>query len=175
MKVLAALLGMLLFAGLAVVSAATGRDPLNNDEIDQLRDVAQEPDKRIPLYLKFIKARAASLEELRNDPRWEAARAARLHDLLEDIDTLFQEMDDNIGVYARQRLDLRKPLKAVVAVTGELEPKLRAMKDAGDTQTTRSYAFALDNALDSIKGSRENAEQILQEQEEAFKKAQKKK
>ena len=48
------------------------------------------------------------------------------------------------------------------------------MKDAGGEQA-RSYAFVLDSALDSIKDSRENAQQIKQEQEEAFKNAKKKK
>jgi len=124
--------------------------------------------------VKFIRARAAALEELRNDPRFDADRGSRIHDLLEDIDSLAQEMDDNISSYEHQRLDLRKPLKEVIAMAGELEPKLRAMKESSSPEQAKSYGFVLDGAIDSIHADLDDARQITQEQEEAFKKAGKK-
>ena len=169
----AAALGLLLLLW-ALAMPALARDPLNKAEVDQLRDVAQEPGKRIPLYVKFIKARAVALEELRNDPRFDADRGSRVHDLLEDIDSLAQEMGDNISTYAHQRLDLRKPLKDVMAMADELQPKLRAMKESSTGEQARIYGFALDNAIDALQGNREDAQQIMQEQEEAFKNAKKK-
>jgi hypothetical protein len=166
------ILGLVVLACALVRPAAAQRVPLNNAEVDELRDAAQDPEKRIPLYVKHIKARVATLEELRNDPRFDAHRAARIHDLLEEIDNLADELDDNIGVYAKRRFDLRKPLKEVISMAEELTPKLRAMKEKDTAEQARSYGFALDNAIDSLQANLDGARQLLQEQEEIVKRAQ---
>jgi hypothetical protein len=161
----------LVLVSLCARPAAAGRDPLNRAEIDQLRDAAPEPGKRLPLYVKFIKTRAATLEQLRSDPRFDAERVPQIHDLLEDIDTLLQEMDDNIDLYAERRADLRKPLKSVLEMDGALDLQLHTMKAAIDSRQTAAYGFALDNAIDSVSGSLDNARQLVQEQDETFKNA----
>jgi hypothetical protein len=175
--VLQTLLALALVA-LSATPALAKRDPLNNAEVDELRDAAQEPVKRIQLFVKFIRVRMTSLDQLSNDPRVVAQRAAQTHDLLEDLDSLLLEMDDNIDMYAKQNSDLRKALKPVIDMDTELQTKLKAMK-AGHTHTEnpadsnndmKSYRFALDNALESATSSLENARDLLQEQEVAFQK-----
>ena len=61
------------------------RDPLTPDETDQLREQAQEPVKRLRLYIKFAGARIMAIEQLRSDPKLAAGRGQKIHDLLEDF------------------------------------------------------------------------------------------
>ncbi len=159
------LLGLLV----AGARASARRDPLNANEVQQLRDSAQEPEKRLGLYVKFIRDRAAALEQMHSDPRFTEGRSGQIHDLLEDIDTLVQEMDDNIDQYAARRNDIRKPLKQVIELDSDLQLKLRAIKQGGatpqQTSSLKDYVFALDNALDSVNASLDNARQVMQQQE----------
>src|SRR5690242_1073709 len=89
------------------------RDPLTDAEVDQLRETAIEPEKRLKLMVEFTKARMTSLEQERTDPKAKD-RGKRMHDLLEDISTLVDEIDDNVDDYNERSADLRKPLKQVV-------------------------------------------------------------
>ncbi len=170
---------LMLMLLLVSLPASAKRDPLTADEVQQLRDTAQEPEKRLALYVKFIRARATSLEQTYADPRLAAGRGQQIHELLEDIDSLVQEMDDNIDQYAHQRYDIRKPLKQVIDMDGEVQAKLRAMKQAApslqQTANPSDYAFVLDNALDSVTSSLDNARQTSQEQEAAIEAAKKEK
>jgi hypothetical protein len=168
-----------LFVSLMVLASAplwARRDPLTETEVNQLRDTAQEPDKRLLLYVKFIRARMESLDQSRTDPRFTDGRQQQIHDLLEDIDVLVQEMDDNIDDYAKRRYDIRKPLKNVVDLDTELQAKLQAMKQGAGTgpqqmRDMKDYAFPLDNALESVGSSLSTARDIAQEQEAAVKAA----
>ncbi len=89
------------------------RDPLTDAETDELREVAQEGDKRLKLYAKFVRARMVAIEQVRSDPKFAEDRGKRLHDLLEDLGAIVDEMDQNVDTYDKQKADLRKPLKDV--------------------------------------------------------------
>lgn len=161
-------LALLLAAWLvALPSAADRRDPLNDAEADQLRDVAQEPAKRVGLYVKFLHARAEQVEQLGSDPRYTQDRTGRVHDLLEDITTLVDEMDENIDQFS-EKFDIRKTLKDVVALDTELQSKLqRLQKPAQDAPSdAKDYAFALTSALDAAHASLDHARLTLADQEE---------
>jgi hypothetical protein len=45
------------------------RDPLNDDEVNQLREAAQDPEKRMKLYMGFAKSRMEMIEHMRTDPK----------------------------------------------------------------------------------------------------------
>ena len=47
------------------------RDPLNDKEIDQMREAADYPDKRLELMINFARARMASIDQLRANPKSE--------------------------------------------------------------------------------------------------------
>jgi hypothetical protein len=162
------LFGLCLWAILA--TPVWGRhDPLNDSEIDQLRDVAQQPDKRLPLFVSFIQQRMDRLQQLHSDPRFSSDRNSRLHDLIEDLDTLVQQLDDNIGVYAGQNIDIRKQLHAVIEMDSTLQERLRAIKQRCKPEELKVFGFSLDSAIDSVDASLDNARQIEQEQQEAVK------
>src|SRR5581483_1718763 len=92
--------GVLFLGMMSAVAQMGGREPLNNREIDELRETAQEPEKRLQLMVQFARARLAAIEQLRGEPRFAADRGARVHDLLEDFTKLVDEMGDNIDDYA---------------------------------------------------------------------------
>ncbi len=156
------------------------RDPLTPLETDEMREVAQEPDKRLKLILKFAKARLETVDQLRSDPRFEADRGKRVHDLLQDFTAIMDELDDNIDMYADRRDDIRKPLQDVIEGDTDFQLKLRTLKDAATANTgaekeAREYSFALEDATEAVNSSLDNARKTLDEQIEAVKAAKDKK
>lgn len=147
------------------------RDPLTPPEIDQIRDTSWEPRLRLPLYIDFARARLVKLEQIRSDPKAKD-RAKQTHDLLDDFQLLYDELNDNIDTYVERRDDIRKPLKIVLDADTEFQAKLRALKDAADVPRAESqqYEFVLTNAIDTVDTSTEDHRKLLADQEEQSKK-----
>ena len=101
-------LALLLFSTMPLTAQLGGREPLDEREIDKLREVAQEPDKRLKLMVEFARARLTAIDRLRGEARLAAGRGPQVHDLLEDFTKLVDEMGDNIDDYAARKADLRK-------------------------------------------------------------------
>src|SRR5215472_11509874 len=99
---------VLLVLASALSLAQRHRDPLTSAEIDQIRDTSWEPRLRLPLYLQFARARLVKLEEIRSDPK-SKDRARQTHDLLDDFQLLYDELNDNIDTYVDRKDDIRKP------------------------------------------------------------------
>lgn len=146
------------------------RDPLTQEEIGQVRDTSWEPKLRLPLYVQFARARLVKLEEIRSDPKTKD-RAKQTHDLLDDFQLLYDELNDNIDTYVDRKNDIRKPLKLIVDADTEFQAKLRALKDAADVSPSESqqYEFVLNNAIESVDSSTEDHRKLLEDQEELAK------
>jgi hypothetical protein len=162
-----------LFLLLSVVypgRAARRRDPLTQQEIDQIRDTSWEPKLRLPLYVQFARARLVKLEQVRSDPKAKD-RPIQTHDLLDDFQLLYDELNDNIDTYVDRRDDIRKPLKIVIDADTEFQAKLRALKDAADVPAAESeqYEFVLTNAIETVDRSWEDHRKLLADQEVAAK------
>jgi hypothetical protein len=151
------------------------RDPLNQVEIDQLRDAAQEPLDRLKLYVEFARARLVALDKVRSDPKV-TDRGQETHDGLQDFLDVFDELNDNVDTFADRKEDLRKALKVVIEGDSEFQSKLRALKDAAGTtsEETKAYDFLLTNAIETVDSSIEDHRQLLESQEEAAKHKKKK-
>ena len=172
----------LAFLALAIVSSAPlwsqvhDRDPLTEAEVDQLRETAIEPEKRLKLMVEFTKARMTSLEQVRTDPKAKD-RGRRMHDLLEDISTLVDEIDDNVDDYSERSADLRKPLKQVVEMDSDFQTKLHELKkaenDPKNIDEASDYKFALDDAIESVDQSATTNRKLLDEQNVKFAKKKK--
>ena len=160
----------LLLLLLATSGFAQQRDPLTDSETDQLRELAQEPEKRLKLILKFTRARMATLEQIQGDPRLMAAdRGNQVHNLLEDITSLTDELDDNIDDYMDKKLDIRKALKEVIEADTDFQLKLRTLHDrAMSSKEFSNFNFALQTATEAVNGSLDSARQSLQEQEQTI-------
>lgn len=160
-----------LLATLAALGQVHRHDPLNSAEADALREVSMEPDKKLPLYLKYARARLATIEQLRSDPRFADGRGRKIHDLLEDFKTIVDEMDRNMDSFADQKLDFRKALKEIVQTESDFQLKLRVLKEtakepAGVSEATE-YEFVLLDATDAVDGNLDDARELLQQQEKA--------
>lgn len=161
---------ILLMAATTSLMAQRRHDPLTETEIDQIRDTSWEPKQRLPLYLQFARARLVKLEQVRSDPKTKD-RPRQTHDLLDDFQRLYDELNDNIDTYVDRKDDIRKPLKLVIDADTEFQAKLRALKDAADVPATEAqqYEFVLTNAIETVDSAAEDHRKLLTEQEELAK------
>src|SRR5260370_1633127 len=159
---------MLVIAALA--AGERRRDPLNQAEVDQVRDGSWEPQQRLGLYMKFARSRLVALEQMRSDPKTKD-RAAQTHDQLDDFLLIYDELNDNVDTYLNRKDDIRKPLKLIVEADTEFQAKLRALKDAADipAEEVKAYEFILSNPIDTLDSSAAEPRQLLAELEEAAK------
>jgi hypothetical protein len=161
----------LCIAALAASAQVHRHDPLTAPETDALREVSMLPDQKLPLYLKYARARLASIEQLRSDPHAAQGRGRAVHDLLADFKVIMDEMDRNVDSFADQKLDFRKALKAIIQADGEFQAKLQTLKEAtkdpATAAETKEYEFALLDASDAVDGDLDNARDLLPQQEKA--------
>lgn len=157
------------------LAAERRRDPLNQEEVNQLRDAMLDPGERLKLYVKFSRDRMVKLEQMRSDPKTQE-RALKTHDMLEDFLALYGELDDNIEMYAGRKEDLRKPLKLVIEADTEFQSKLRALKNSISSkgEETSQYEFVLTDAVDTVDSSADDHRKTLVEVEEYMKRKKKK-
>lgn len=162
------------FALLSLVSAANaqlGRDPLTSQEVDALRESRQEPDTRLKLFVKYARERMDGIQHVHDDPRLAESRPARIHDLLQDLGKIVEEMDDNVDLFASDKFDIRKSLKEVVAADTEFVQKLTAIKKSAEANPDRfeemrkNYQFVFDDTMEIVKEALASASKTLAEQE----------
>jgi len=165
-------LGVVLAVVFLLVSgrADKRRDPLNQNEIDQLRDAAQDPEQRLKLFVTFARSRLTVMEQVRSDPK-ATDRAQRTHDELQDFLDIYDELNDNLDTFVERKADLRKPLKLVIQADAEFQARLRAVKSVSDSRSPEAsqYEFLLNTALGTVDSSVADHRQLLAEQEEAGK------
>jgi hypothetical protein len=150
------------------------RDPLNQLEIDQLRDAMLDPDTRLKLYVQFSRDRMSKLEQMRSDPKTKD-RAAQTHDMLEDFLAVYDELNDNVEMYVGRKDDIRKPLKVIIDADTEFQSRLRAIKSSANADATEAsaYEFSLTDALDTVDSSADDHRKTVAEVEEYMKKKKK--
>jgi len=141
-------------------------DPLNPREVDQLRESAQLPKKRIDLLVSFARERMLAIERLRSAAKSGATQpgvddSSKIADLLGDLAAVIDELDDNLAMYSRHSEDLRRPLHHVLDAEAEFLSKLEALNESATPLQKRHLAAALEDALDSVKSSRESARDML--------------
>lgn len=146
------------------------RDPLNDLEIDKLRDAAQEPEARLKLYIEFARARLEKLEQVRAGEK-SANRDELTRDALQDFLDVYDELNTNVDTYADRGDDLRKALKPVIEADTEFGSKLRAFKSSlgSRPESAKDFTFLLGTALDATDSSMKDHRDLLAEQEETFK------
>jgi hypothetical protein len=146
-------------------------DPLTNDEVNQLRDTAVEPELRMKLFVQFARARLVALEQMRADPK-STDRGYQTHKMLEDFLTIYDELDDNLDNFKNRRDDLRKALQAVIEGDTDFQAKLRALKSSASAKTEelKEYEVLLSDAIETVDTSADDHHKLLTEQMEYWKK-----
>ena len=105
-------LAILLFALLFISASAQKdkREPLSENQIEQIREAGIDPDLRVSLYTKFLNERAETIKGLTSRAR-SHARGQRLDDELQDFTALMDELGSNLDQYGDRKADMRKSLK----------------------------------------------------------------
>jgi len=153
-----------LFAFVLPTLAQKHRDPLNDKEIDELRETAQEPAKRMKLLAGYAKARMEMIEHMRTDPKLAGENGEEIRKLLEDFAYLIDEIDNNLDMYNQRTEDLRRPLKTIVEMDSDFQLKLRTIKETSSAAELRNIGFSLENATDSVNESADSARAMLADQ-----------
>lgn len=158
-----------LLFGCVSYGAQQRRDPLNEKEVDEMRESADLPDKRLELMVKFIRARMTAIDQLRTNGKTAKDRPMQIHDLLEDFTALLDEIEDNVDMYGSHKADMRKGLTLLVEANSEWQLQLRRLKEQSPPEELNQYSFVLTNATDAVKDIADDAREELQSQNELAK------
>jgi hypothetical protein len=149
---------------ISCVASAQRHDPLTEKEADQLRDLAQEPNKRMHQMVTYAKARMEAIDHLRTDKNMAEAQGEQVSNLLSDIASIMDEIDENLSAYDSKGEDLRKSLREVIETDTAFQLKLRAIKDTTSDAQKKQYSFAIENAMESVNSSADSAREMLDDQ-----------
>ncbi len=158
-----------LVSACAIKAAAQKRDPLNEKEVDEMRETADWPDKRLESLVKFTRARVAAIEQLQANGKTAKDRPMQIHDLLEDFTALLDEIEDNIDMYGSHNADMRKGLTLLIEADSEWQLKLRRLKEQAPPEELDQFSFALTNATEAAKDMADDSRQELQQQNQLAK------
>jgi hypothetical protein len=155
------LAGVLAVSLLAPAAWAQGkvRDPLTDAEVDQMREAADFPNKRLELLVKFARERVFEIESAQSE-----SKTKTIHDTLQDFIAILDEIEDNIDMYGAHNADMRKGLKLVIEADSEWQLKLRQIKEKSPKDQLEQFSFVLINATDTVGDSAKTARETLAEQ-----------
>lgn len=160
----------LLLVVCACASAQLHHDPLTSIEVDQMRDTAQDPERRIDLLLGFAHARLLGVAGLHIDKKSGRPDLAKAEELLGDFALIIDELDDNLDMYDTRGEDLRTSLRRVLDAEAGLQQQLKGLADQlaqvqAQGPTAVGLATALADATDSLQSSSESAGAMLAAEE----------
>jgi peptidoglycan hydrolase CwlO-like protein len=141
--------------------AQTQKDPLNEDEIDQVREFGDRPNDRVKLLTKFIEQRITAIKQLSTDKRVEN-RSAELRAKIEEFTRLVDELQDNLDTYDSQHADVRKALKELVPESDKWEPVLH------QPPSDPNYEFARKTAVEAAQSIADQTKTLQKDQEKYF-------
>jgi hypothetical protein len=140
------------------------RDPLTDEETNQLREESDTPPRKIALYVKFINQRVQNIDHLRADTHLGQERGSRIHEALEDFVSLSDELGDNIDDAASKYVDIRKILSDAINANTEWQRKLEALKTGAPSAEMKEYEFVLTDALEAAQTSGASYTAVLEKQ-----------
>lgn len=145
------------------VHAQRSKDPLTPAEEEQVREVADQPNERVKLFMKFIEDRTAAIHRAVVRPETQHP-GVEIHDQLDAFTSLVDELQDNLDAYDEQHGDVRKSLKYLLEHTGKWKEALQ------EPPGSPEYDFARKSAQDSVDTLVQSATELLKSQEEYFSK-----
>ena len=164
------LAGVLLMFVCACAFAQLHHDPLTNLEVDQLRDTAQEPERRIELLLGFAHARLLGASQLQIGTKSSRQEIAKAEELLGDFALLIDELYDNLDMLDQRGEDLRTSLRRVLDAEAGFQRDLQGLAEQIAQVRSREPAAvglttALADATDSLQSSSESTGGMLASEE----------
>jgi hypothetical protein len=137
------------------------REPLTENQIDQIRDAGIDPTARVGLYTKFLNEHAEIIKGLAARAK-SGARSRSLDDELQDFTALMDELGSNLDVYSERHADIRKSLKPLTEATQHWMGILNGL--AGEP----GFDLARKESIESGKDLADQVADMLKEQTEYF-------
>jgi hypothetical protein len=157
-----AMAAILLLAGvLQLAHSQSKTDPLNDAEVEQVREVADQPVARVKLFMKFIEQRTDAIQEMVGDTRIQN-QPMKLHNLFEEYTRLVDELQDNLDSYDETHSDVRKALKELIPAS---EKWLAILNKPPSDQT---YDFTRKTAVEAGESLNEQAKKLQTDQDKWF-------
>jgi hypothetical protein len=142
---------------------AQEREPtLSDAEVEKLRELAPEYPERVMAFVGFLNQRADEIEKLTNGKR-KPGREEDIHDLMQQITGILDDLDDNLDEYSNHHNDIRKVLPKLVAASERWGTVLRSPPE------NQEYSVQRKLALESLNDVHEAATQMITEQAAWFK------
>jgi hypothetical protein len=145
----------------AALHAQRNKDPLNDNESDQIAELRDQPNERIKLYQKFLQERIDSIKQLGPSPSGDD-RKADLRGKYEEFTRIGDELQDNLDTFDEAHADIRKALKDLVPVAAKWPDVL------SQASADRAYDFSRKTALDCAQSINEDAQKISDSQKKYF-------
>lgn len=125
------------------------RDFLRADEVDLLR-AAQDPNDRLPLYVKFAKERVSLVQQYAAKEK--AGRAALIRETLEEYTKIIDAIDTVTDDALRRGRPVEKGLSFVTSGERDLLEALRRLAKSAPPDMA-IYKFSLDQAIGATSDS----------------------
>ncbi len=136
-------------------------DVLTDQQTEDLRQAADDPNEKVKLYLGYIEERVAEIHRLSGDLN-ARNRAAEIHNLYVEFTRLSDELEDNLDSYEQQHADMRKALKLIV------EKSEKWPETVNQPKPDPEYDFARKTALDAAQSVHADTQKMLADETQYF-------
>jgi hypothetical protein len=148
---------LLISAAFIIPLLAQERDFLSSDEVDQVR-LAQEPNERLALYLKFAEKRLALVEQLLSHDK--PGRSVMIHDALDDYSKIIEAIDTVGDDALRRKLPIDQGIDAIAKSEKTFLEKLNKIEPSDPRDLSR-FDFVLQSAIDTTSDSLDLAKENI--------------
>ena len=142
------------FAAPAPTNAQSRHDVLTPAEIEEVRESTDVPVERLKLYMRFLDERSARIAELKKSQLVEH-RGIKLHDALDQVTSLIDELQNNLDEYEGYETNQRRPVPDLRKLLPQLQKSEAVWRGiVADLAPDEDYNFVLETcneAQDSLK------------------------
>ncbi|MDE3104042.1 MAG: hypothetical protein KGK08_02605 [Acidobacteriota bacterium] len=150
-----------LAAAVPALQAQQRESALSDAEIEQLRDAAYFPASRVMVFVKIVDSRVDRLRALYAKAR-QPGREEDTHDLLEQVTSICDELQDNLDDYSTRHRDVRKQLPKLQDAIERWTSTIRGLPE------DEAYDVSRRLTLESLGDLREEAAKMLEDQKTWF-------
>lgn len=122
---------------------------------------AKSPVDNVKQYMKFIDQRMNEIRQAMAEAR-STSSLAEVRNALEEVTRLCDELQDNLGTYDQQHVDLRKQLKDLVTASGHWTDVVQS------THSDSSYDFSRKMAIQAVTSTHDMAVKMQSDQDQYF-------
>ena len=161
MKRTVAITGVCLVLAISPLFGQSKKDPLTEQQIEDVREAGDQPLQRIKLFVGYVEERANGIHSLTTEVGAQN-RAVRMHNLFDEFTRLSDDLEDNMDNFNDEHADLRKELKEVVDKSAQWGTVLN------EPPPSNQYDFVRKTALEANQSVHDAAVQMLADEEKYF-------